>query len=206
MTVAQPVFRFFEMCLLGFFLGALYDVFRILRLALPHGRIMVFVEDVAYFFAVAVISFSFLLLYADGILRVFWVLGELMGAILYFFTLSLLIMKAAHLLIRIIRRILDVLYGITLKPLWRLCIWVGKKIKQMGAFLRARYKIVSLNRRNRKTKQKNLLKPAVTIVYNKNVSTTDSKTIGGSSENPEHGDRTGKKRRRCKAEMGTEDR
>lgn len=200
MTVAQPVLRFFEMCLLGFFLGALYDVFRILRLALPHGRIAVFIEDILYFFAVAVISFSFVLLYADGILRAFWLFGELMGAVLYFFTLSLLIMKAAHLLIAVIRRILDVLYRITLKPLWRVCLWMVEKIRHMGVFLRARYKIVSINRRNRKTKQKNLLKPAVNVVYNKNVSTTDGMAIGKNRRIPGHRLLTGRTRRGSQAE------
>lgn len=161
MAVAQPVILFLEACVLGVLLGVLYDVFRILRLALPHGKIIVFVEDILYFFLITVISFAFVLLWADGVVRSFLLLGELLGGVVYFFTLSLLILKAAGLIIRAVKAVLHFLFRVTLLPVWRLIRRIGHGCRKLWDFLASRYKIIHL-------KRKKHLKPAGGVVYNDN--------------------------------------
>lgn len=167
MIVTQPVLIFLESCALGFLLGAFYDVFRILRLSFPHPKVLVFVEDVLYFFLITVFSFIFVLMQNNGILRAFLLLGLLLGAILYFFTLSILIMKAAQLIIRIVKSFLKFLYRITLKPIFHLFLAIWRKIRKLGHFFKERYKIIHI-------KYKKHLKQKDEIVYNDPNQTNNS--------------------------------
>lgn len=128
--MAPEVFIFFQACLLGVLLGALYDGFRILRLAFPNGKVLIFFEDILYFFVVTVASFSFVLLYSGGVLRAFMLFGELLGAILYFFTVSLVVMKAAGWIIRIVKCVLRFLYRLFIRPFVRFFGWILQKGKK----------------------------------------------------------------------------
>ena len=160
MGVTQPVLVFFEACVLGFCLGALYDVFRILRLSFPHNKILVFLEDVLYFFLITVISFSFILLQNNGTLRAFLLLGELMGAILYFFTLSILIMKAANAIIKAVYTIMRFFYRITVKPFIRFFKFLFCLFRRIGRIFVRKLKIILRN-------SKKHLKERKALVYNK---------------------------------------
>lgn len=170
----REVWSFLEACLLGFLLGACYDVFRILRLAFPNGRILIFLEDLLYFAVAAVASFSFIVLANGGLLRAFILIGELLGAILYFFSLSLLIMGAAKQIIRAIHALLRFLFRLTLLPLLRLGQWLAGKILATARFCRSRVKISFFT-------AKNHLKPPVEIVYNVPISPV-------SASDPDRGD------------------
>lgn len=134
--MAPEVFVFFQACLLGALLGALYDGFRILRLAFPNGKVLIFFEDILYFFVVTVASFSFVLLYSGGVLRAFMLFGELMGAILYFFTVSLVVMKAAGWIIRTLKCVLYFLYRLFIRPFVRFFGWIlhkgQKRCREVG--------------------------------------------------------------------------
>lgn len=83
-------------CLLGAGLGLLYDAFRMLRIILPHHKIVIFLEDLLFCTAAILLSFAFVISMGNGVLRGFMVFGELMGAILYFFTLGLAITGIAN--------------------------------------------------------------------------------------------------------------
>ncbi len=161
--MAGEVGIFLEACLLGFLLGACYDVFRILRMAFPNGRVLIFLEDVLYFALAAVASFSFIVLANGGLLRAFVLIGELLGTILYFFTLSLLIMGAARQILRVVHAILRFIYRLTLLPLLRLGQWIFKKLRRATGFFRNRVKFSFFI-------AKKHLKPPDDIVYNVPIS------------------------------------
>lgn len=176
--MSPQVLVFFQSCLLGACLGMLYDAFRILRLAFPNGKLLVFLEDVLYCLAVSLVSFVFIVLMNDGILRAFLLLGELLGAILYFFSVSVLIMKMAKLILKIIQSILLFIYRITLRPMIHFIRWIFRKMGKLFRCLWQKFKIILL-------KPKNHLKPSLDIVYNENNVTNtqakfeDSKKQGG---------------------------
>ncbi len=74
--------------LLGIFLTACYDVLRIFRGLIPHGRLMVNLEDLIYWIYVAVVIFVMLYEKNDGQLRGY-VFGSLLaGMAVYGFTFS----------------------------------------------------------------------------------------------------------------------
>ncbi|MBR6792249.1 MAG: spore cortex biosynthesis protein YabQ [Ruminococcus sp.] len=94
-SVSEHLMLFFLSCLTGAFLGVLYDIFRILRIALPHSSIAVFLED---FLFCLIWSLSLMMLSsvcARGELRLFFAIGSLLGFILYMVTLGRLVIASA---------------------------------------------------------------------------------------------------------------
>lgn len=160
--MSPEVWLFFQACLLGAALGMLYDVFRILRLAFPNGNVLIFVEDVLYFVFVTIASFSFVMLCSGGVLRIFMLFGELLGAILYFFTLSIIILKAAQWIIRLVKRFFRFLYRLFIRPFARLFRWLFLKLKKRLRRCRAGIK-------NFAAQRKKDLKHKKGLVYNGTV-------------------------------------
>jgi len=154
-TVAGPVILFGESILLGAALGLLYDVFRILRISFKNGKVLIFLEDVLFFTVATIVSFLFIVLQNDGVLRAFLILGELLGAVLYFFTVSLVILKAATGIVHGIRTLLFWIYRIFFSPFVRLFCWIFKKCGKIGTFFKKLFQT-----------QKKHLKACRQVVYN----------------------------------------
>jgi spore cortex biosynthesis protein YabQ len=81
--------------LLGFALGAVYDIFRIFRVATRSGRVAVFVLDLLYWLICAAVTFVFLLFQNDGRMRALSMLAQIGGAALYYYTIGRLVIKRA---------------------------------------------------------------------------------------------------------------
>ncbi len=160
MELTRQTLIFLEACLLGFLLGGAYDLFRILRLAVPHGKVLVFVEDVLYFCFLTLASFIFVMTENSGLLRGFLLFGELLGAVLYFFTLSFVLMKAAKGIIKAVYGLFRLLYKLLLFPAWRFCRWIGKKLKGFLRKWRIYCKKLAVNLQK-------LLPYRLKLVYNK---------------------------------------
>lgn len=92
-SVSAQALVFLYSCAVGAALGALYDIFRIMRLAVPCSKAAVFFQDVMFLLACALITFFFMLLESSGNVRLFIVEGEILGAVLYYMTLGVLVMK-----------------------------------------------------------------------------------------------------------------
>ncbi len=142
MDITHEVFIFFQACILGAFFGALYDVFRIVRLSFPNPKFLVFIEDVLYFLIITLASFTFIVIQNSGYLRAFLVIGELLGAILYFFTVSIIIMKSANIIIKLIRKVLLFVYNLTLRPLVKFFCYIILKIKGFIVKYKSKIKII----------------------------------------------------------------
>ncbi len=65
-----------------------YDVLRGIRKAVPHTAVALFFEDVIFFALSGVCTFLLLLALSCGEMRGYILLGELLGALLFNFTLS----------------------------------------------------------------------------------------------------------------------
>jgi spore cortex biosynthesis protein YabQ len=92
---------------MGGILGAFYDIFRVLRMLLKHNDIIIQLEDFIFWLCCAFFMFYFLLVKNDGIIRIFTMIGALIGAVLYFFIFSdvfikfvLFISKFSYVIIR----------------------------------------------------------------------------------------------------------
>lgn len=118
--LADQTLSFLHALILGAVLGALYDVFRILRIAVPTKRGVIFAQDVLFFLLCAITTFLFLLTSIDGVVRVFLLIGELLGAVLYYFTLGMLVMKVSKTIIGAVKAVLRFLVRYIFAPIWKL--------------------------------------------------------------------------------------
>ncbi len=101
-SVALQLKEFLFSICFGLFLGAVYDIFRILRVAFPSSKGAVFVEDSLFFILASVLTFSFIFNINNGQIRLFLLLGTFLGATVYYFTIGILVIKSAKTVIKIL--------------------------------------------------------------------------------------------------------
>ena len=118
-SVSAQTFVFLFSCVLGAGLGLLYDIFRIIRLAAPCGKVAVFFQDILFLLACTAATFLFLLRESAGEVRIFILVGEILGAVLYYLTFGTLIMKLSRLLIDSVKRFKAFLIRLLLPPMRR---------------------------------------------------------------------------------------
>lgn len=148
MIIATEVFVFLKACVLGAFFGLFFDVFRIIRLSFKNPKLLVFIEDVLYFSIITLASFTFIVVENNGYLRAFLLIGELLGLILYFFTLSILIMKSAKAIIKVVKKILRFIYKFTLKPFVVIFCKIKDKLKEIISNNKIKLKNINLKAKN----------------------------------------------------------
>ncbi|MBR3836589.1 MAG: spore cortex biosynthesis protein YabQ [Clostridia bacterium] len=115
---AQDTALLLDSILLGFCFGLYYEVFRFIRLAVPHCRWIVFLEDLFFFLPITLIFILFTFAFSDGTLRWFSFFGVWAGFFLYLGTLGKILFYFAERILALIRRFLLFLYRITLKPVF----------------------------------------------------------------------------------------
>lgn len=124
--VADQTIDFLYALIFGGLLGVFYDIFRILRIAFPTRPLTVFIQDLSFWAVCAVVSFLFLLTNVDGSVRFFLLLGECIGATLYYFTVGSFVMKVAHIIIGAVKAVLGFVYQWGLLPIWRIFLWMSR--------------------------------------------------------------------------------
>ena len=91
LTIADQTRLFLLALGLGFLLGIVYDLFRVVRMAFTMRRVGVFIQDVLFFLTCAAATFLFLLAVNQGEIRGFIIAGEGLGFLIYYFSFGLLI-------------------------------------------------------------------------------------------------------------------
>ncbi len=99
----------------GVAMAVIYDVFRILRRIIPHNFVAVGAEDLIFWICLSIPAFCFVLHINDGVFRLYFVFGILLGIFVYRETLSRLIIFITEFWVGKIRK---------------LCIFLLKKIKK----------------------------------------------------------------------------
>lgn len=94
----------------GIGLAVLYDCLRIWRRLIPHGIIWLSVEDILFWMASALITFTVCFVEDAGNIRWFAVAGEALGALMYHYTIGRILVKYVSLILltpfRIIKKAL----------------------------------------------------------------------------------------------------
>ena len=84
---------FLTAILMGMVLAVVYDLLRIFRRIVPHGNVLIGIEDFFFWIWTAFWSFSVLYRENDGSLRMYTIIAMGIGMILYHQTLSNLLVK-----------------------------------------------------------------------------------------------------------------
>ena len=140
---------FFRSLWLGALLGMMYDLFRIFRIAVPTPNFAAVAEDILFFLLSAFLSFGFILSVNYGQVRFFILLGEGLGFLLYYLTVGPVVMKSVKKIISAAKKVLLFLWKITLGPILRLLLFLGKKLwKRVGKRLKKSKKVVEMHRKH----------------------------------------------------------
>ena len=139
---------------LGFVFGLIYEIFRFLRLALPHTTLMTAVEDLLFFFPVTMTFLLFTFAVSDGVVRYFSVCSVVLGFLIYLTTLGKILLFFSDAILRLIKALLFALFRHLLLPPYRLANRLAKflftQCKILGIIV---YGKIALRRRNRKKKK-----------------------------------------------------
>ena len=89
----------------GFLLGILYDIFRTLRLIISGSSGFTVFMDVLYFVMCGFLVFFFNLIVDDGKIRLYVLSGDLLGWLIYYFSLGEISIRISNRIISLSRRI-----------------------------------------------------------------------------------------------------
>ncbi|MGN0526527.1 MAG: spore cortex biosynthesis protein YabQ [Acutalibacteraceae bacterium] len=144
---------------LGFLLGILYDILRTVKLSLTQKKQWNIVFDLIYFFIVGLITFLFILAANKGEVRSYILIGELLGAVVYYFAFGIIIVKFTDKLVTLFKRFFLFLFKVISSP-FKLIFKIFKRI--FGKFK----KFFQKTSKKHKKIQKNLLQKLRIYVYN----------------------------------------
>jgi Spore cortex protein YabQ (Spore_YabQ). len=124
--LAEQTLAFLQAILLGGLFGLLYDCFRISRIAVPTSDRMVTVEDTIYWLICAAVTFLFLLGSIGGHVRIFLLVGGVLGGVLYYGMLSPLVMGVCRAVIDFIKGLVRLFIRVVIRPIWQLLCRTGQ--------------------------------------------------------------------------------
>ena len=113
---SEQTLIFFASLGVGFILGVLYDFLRAIRLSLTKGKIPIIIFDLLYFFMVAFMSYLFILAANKGEVRSYIIIGELLGAVFYYFSLGFALMKLTDKFVSLLKRFYSFVFKIISFP------------------------------------------------------------------------------------------
>jgi len=106
LSMQGQAFVFLAAVVTGFACGFVFDLFRVFRKAIRHGTILTQIEDAIFWVLAAFIVFYVMFTLNEGEVRAFSVLGAFLGMVLYFSTISRVIMKVSSKIIEMIKKVL----------------------------------------------------------------------------------------------------
>jgi len=124
-SISEQLRLFLFSCLFGAVIGVFYDLFRAIRILLPHNSVLVAIEDVIFIVLYAVFAVAFTSAAARGEFRFYYVLGNVIGFAVYFFTVGSVVIKVINRLINILIKVLKFI----LHPFKLLFVVLCKKFK-----------------------------------------------------------------------------
>lgn len=109
-SIDEEIFLFGLSCLFGVIIGVCYDVFRTARILFPHNTVLVVIEDVVFMAGYAVFLSSFASVCARGELRFYYVVGNALGFIVYFFTFGSIIISTMKKIYFAVRKLIGIIF------------------------------------------------------------------------------------------------
>lgn len=163
MNYSEPLINqvvvFFRSVGAGIILGIIYSVINIIRAVFGERKSVYVFFDLAFFIIASFISFFFMVLYNSGQVRFNLMLGEAAGALSFYYSLGIYIVRTAKKYTDAVKKSVAVI----ISP-------VVKLLKKSGGFLRNKFfPEVKAENKNCKTKEKISLKEKIHL-KNKNKS------------------------------------
>jgi len=117
LSMTEQVHTFLAIAGIGFVIGFFYDFLRLFRKFIKHSALACNIEDAVYWALTLVMVFYFMLNRFYGEIRFFSVLGFFLGMILYFATISDVVLKVLSLIWVFIAKVIRTLIKIIVFPI-----------------------------------------------------------------------------------------
>ena len=72
----------------GICIGILFDIFRLSRKAIKTPNILIYIEDVLFWILTGTITLFVIITFTDGQIRLYMILMQILGTLIYFITIS----------------------------------------------------------------------------------------------------------------------
>lgn len=104
--ITNQAYLFLVFILVGIIIGLLFDFFRILRRSFSTKDFVTYVEDILFWILAGFILLYSICTFSNGEIRLFMVLGIVIGILIYIVTFSSFVIKVNVNIITFIKRIL----------------------------------------------------------------------------------------------------
>ena len=101
----NQAFIFVLFILNGIFIGILFDFFRILRRIFKTKNIIIYIEDILFWILSGISIIFCMYNFTDGSLRLFMVIGLIVGITIYLISFSKIFIKISIIVINILKKI-----------------------------------------------------------------------------------------------------
>ena len=134
----------------GIIIGIFFDIFRILRKSFHTPDIVTYIEDILFWLFTGAFLLIVLFRFDDGQLRIYNIIGILIGVVIYILSISKYFIKINVAIINFIKKIICKIIKIFLYPIKFIFKIIKKVFKPFSFFVINIKKIVS-NCRNKMT-------------------------------------------------------
>lgn len=127
--VESQAYLFIVFSLTGVGLGILFDFFRAIRKTFKTPDFVTYIEDILYWILAGIIILYNIWFFNDGEIRIFMILGIVIGALIYGLTLSSLFIKINYFIMSKIKNIMTFFSKIFKTPIKIINNMIKKLIK-----------------------------------------------------------------------------
>jgi len=119
---------FLSAVLTGGAIGLFFDAFRVIRKSIPHSKIAVQIEDIIFWVVATGLTFYYMLHRNAGEIRPFVIIGIALGLVLYFATLSRVVLVVFVAIVGYLKKVMIAVIKILLVPIRLVAVWLTPPI------------------------------------------------------------------------------
>ena len=139
MDIWYQLFLFLVFFLTGTFFALVYDTLKVSIRFAPRWSFFVILKDVLFWIVVTVLMFAICIKFNDGEFRFFMFAGVLLGALLYFKTISRPLVSVLGFIVDCIKKIVSFIFAVLLFPVKVLIKLINKPVFIAFSFTRKRF-------------------------------------------------------------------
>lgn len=151
----EQAYLFLVFSLTGVAIGILFDFFRVLRKTFKTADIITYIEDILFWVLAGILILYNIWYFNNGEIRLFMIIGIIMGALIYTLTLSNLFVSIDSFLMSLIKKALTFLYNFFNIPIKLVKDILRKIINSISQIIENCTKFLKKPRKNITTKVKN---------------------------------------------------
>jgi len=150
----EQMMSFLNGILLGCCLGAIFDIFRIVRITVNCNKFFILLQDIVFSLIIGFVSMVYIVFNGDGYIRFYIILSEVIGFVIYNYTISKIIIGIYKFILSKVRKVFKVISVKLIRPIVLVLVAVFRQItKATGKVDRQFRKIKKISKFNLKCKR-----------------------------------------------------